>query len=245
VVLVAATLVSLHLWTESKTGHVRKASSAFPSTTSAELPAGGSLIATAKVGEVSVFDAPDGTVPSRRFPSPWFIGGNADAPVPLVFRVEQVRADGWLQVALPTRPNGSTGWIYESDVNLTETTYHVTVELGAHHLQVDDGKKVVLDATVAVGAQQTPTPTGDFYIVALLKAPNPGTVYGPYAFGLSGHSEALDQFAGGDAELGIHGNNDASVLGQDVSHGCIRMSNDGVTTLAGLLPLGAPVAIRP
>ena len=31
--------------------------------------------------------------------------------------------------------------------------------------------------------------------------------------GLSRHSEALDTFNGGDAEIDIHGNNDASVLG--------------------------------
>jgi lipoprotein-anchoring transpeptidase ErfK/SrfK len=68
-------------------------------------------------------------------------------------------------------------------------------------------------------------------------------VYGPYAYGLSGHSEVLDTFNGGDAELGIHGNNEASVLGKDVSHGCIRMSNDKITRLAGLLPLGTPVQI--
>jgi len=34
------------------------------------------------------------------------------------------------------------------------------------------------------------------------------------------------------------------VLGQDVSSGCIRMSNAKVTELAGKLPLGTPVLIR-
>jgi lipoprotein-anchoring transpeptidase ErfK/SrfK len=70
-------------------------------------------------------------------------------------------------------------------------------------------------------------------------------VYGPYAYGLSGHSEVLTQFNGGDAELGIHGNNDESVLGKSVTHGCIRISNDSITRLAGMLPLGTPVEILP
>ena len=77
----------------------------------------------------------------------------------------------------------------------------------------------------------------------LLKAPDPNTIYGPYAYGLSGHSDALSTFDGGDAELGVHGNNDASVLGHDVTHGCIRMSNAKITYLAGILPLGTPVTI--
>jgi lipoprotein-anchoring transpeptidase ErfK/SrfK len=216
-----------------------------PSTTAAALPTSGALIATARGDGLAVFDNPGSTTPSRQFPSPWFIGGDRTAAVPLVLLVKQQRADGWLDVWLPTRPNGSTGWIHEADVSLTETTYRVIVQLGSHHLQVRDGDTVVLDDTVADGAPQTPTPTGDFYIVALLKAPTPDTTYGPYAFGLSGHSEALEEFNGGDAELGIHGNNDVSALGRDISHGCIRMSNDGITALAAMLPLGTPVSIRP
>jgi lipoprotein-anchoring transpeptidase ErfK/SrfK len=77
----------------------------------------------------------------------------------------------------------------------------------------------------------------------LLQAPDPNTVYGPFAYGLSSHSDTLDQFAGGDAEIGIHGNNDPSVLGHDVTHGCVRMDNAAITALAAQLPLGTPVDI--
>jgi hypothetical protein len=35
---------------------------------------------------------------------------------PLVFLVEQRQSD-WLEVLLPVRPNGSTGWIREADVD--------------------------------------------------------------------------------------------------------------------------------
>ena len=55
----------------------------------------------------------------------------------------------------------------------------------------------------------------------------------------------LEEFNGGDGELGIHGNNDASVLGQSITHGCIRMSNEGITELTKILPLGTPVEIAP
>jgi lipoprotein-anchoring transpeptidase ErfK/SrfK len=202
-----------------------------------------SYIATAKVANVDVFDAPNAPKPSKSFKNPWFINDDPKLPVPLVFSVRQQQEDGWIEVLLPTRPNGSTGWVHATDIALSLTRYRITVELGAHRLQAFDGDRVVLEGSVAVGAVATPTPTGDYYIVALLKAPNPNTVYGPYAYGLSGHSEVLESFAGGDAEVGIHGNNDASVLGKDVSHGCVRMSNDGITSLAALLPLGTPVSI--
>jgi lipoprotein-anchoring transpeptidase ErfK/SrfK len=135
------------------------------------------------------------------------------------------------------------GWVHARDVAIEQSPYRISVELGAHRLTVFNGDAVLLQDTIADGQAATPTPTGLYYIRVLLKAPDPNTVYGPYAYGLSGHSEVLDTFNGGDAELGIHGNNDASVLGKDVSHGCIRMSNDKITRLAGLLPLGTPVQI--
>jgi lipoprotein-anchoring transpeptidase ErfK/SrfK len=97
---------------------------------------------------------------------------------------------------------------------------------------------------VAVGAADTPTPTGNYYLYVLLQSPDPGGPYGPYAYGLSSHSDALATFAGGDAEIGIHGNDDASALGQSVSHGCVRMDNAGITELAKQLPLGTPVDIN-
>ena len=103
----------------------------------------------------------------------------------------------------------------------------------------------MLDDTIAVGAPDTPTPTCRFFIRALLKAPSPRTVYGPFAYGLSGFSETLQQFDVGDAEVGIHGNNDATVLGHDLTHGYVRMSNEGITKLTTLLPPGTPVEIDP
>ena len=78
----------------------------------------------------------------------------------------------------------------------------------------------------------------------LIKAPNPHTVYGPYAYGLSSHSDTLTTFDGGDAETGIHGNNDPSVLGTSITHGCIRIDNAEITRLANMLPLGTPVDIQ-
>ncbi len=53
----------------------------------------------------------------------------------------------------------------------------------------------------------------------------------------------LTSFNGGDGVIGIHGTNDPSSVGRDVSHGCIRLRNADVTYLAERLPLGTPVRI--
>ncbi len=204
----------------------------------ANLPPGVSVVATAKVPTVKVYATrADPGPPRHQLAHPTEIGG------PLVFLVETGDQE-WLQVNLPVRPNGSTGWIRTEDVTLSEHDYRIVVEIGAHRITVTKGNTVVLSEPVALGKSDTPTPGGKFYTKELLQPPNPNTVYGPYAYGLSGFSNTLTSFAGTEAVIGIHGNNDPSTLGKDVSAGCIRMSNSGITKLAKTLPLGVPVEIK-
>ncbi len=206
-------------------------------------PPGYSQTASAKVPQLAVYASANASAPTMTLPNPWVV--DPDYPtqtVPQVFLV-QAQTKGWVQVLLPVRPNGTTGWVRATDVNILDNPFHVKVELGAHRITVTQLDKLVYTGTVAVGAPETPTPTGQYYIRVLAKAIDPNTVYGPYAYGLSSHSEALATFNGGDAEIGIHGNNDASVLGSNVTHGCVRMDNDAITTLSKQLPLGTPVDI--
>jgi len=218
------------------------------------IPAYVTYFATAKpsVPKVGVYDSPQSAQPSQQLDNPWLYDPTVPtSTVPQVFLVKD-RVDGWVKVLLPVRPNGSTGWIKSSDVTVTPNVYHVNVALGAHTITVTNATKVIYTGPVAVGAvdpplpdagKPTPTPTGEYYLRILLQAPDPTTVYGPYAYGLSSHSDALDQFAGSDAEIGIHGNNDPSVLGTNATHGCIRMDNAAITMLSKQLPLGTPVDI--
>jgi lipoprotein-anchoring transpeptidase ErfK/SrfK len=130
-----------------------------------------------------------------------------------------------------------------SDVTLTSHNYKIRIELAAHRLIVTDHDKVIVDTPAGIGKADTPTPGGLYYTKELLQPPNPNTVYGHYAYGLSGFSNVLLKFAGGDGVIGIHGTNDPSGLGKDVSHGCIRVSNEAIDKMAKTLPLGVPVEI--
>jgi lipoprotein-anchoring transpeptidase ErfK/SrfK len=161
---------------------------------------------------------------------------------PLVFLAETLQGD-WVEVLLPIRPNGSTGWIKASDVTLARNPYQIEVRLADHRIVVHEGDEVILDEPIAVGTADTPTPGGRYYIKELLKPPDPNGPYGTYAYGLSGFSNELESFNGGDGVIGIHGTNDPASIGTDVSHGCIRMTNEAITRLAGILPLGTPVHI--
>jgi lipoprotein-anchoring transpeptidase ErfK/SrfK len=203
-----------------------------------------SLVATATVPVVSVYDDPTASAPSRQLENPWLVDPAVPATaVPQVFLAKETRPDGWVRVLLPVRPNGSSGWVRTSEVSLAPNPYNINVERGAHRITVTNADSIVYQGAVAVGLPETPTPLGEYYLRVLIQAPDPGQVYGPFAYGLSSHSDVLVTFNGGDGEIGIHGNDDASALGRDASHGCIRMDNAAITMLAGLLPLGTPVEI--
>jgi len=170
---------------------------------------------------------------------------------PLVLLVQEQQGE-WLKALLPVRANGSTGstgWVHRSEVTLSQHRYQIVVQLGAHRITVFDGTDVLLTEAIGVGTADAPTPGGLYYTTALVEPEDsrgryqPDGPYGPYAYPLSGFSEVLFDFAGGDGRIGIHGTNDPSGLGHDVSHGCIRMSNAGITRLAGILPLGVPVEV--
>ncbi len=153
------------------------------------------------------------------------------------------RQPGWVRVELPVRPNGSNGWVRESDVRLTGLRYALKVERASHRLVLYDGARKMRTFPVGIGTRDTPTPGGLYYLIELLRPPNPDGAYGPYAFGLSGFSDVIFHFNGGDGVIGLHGTNAPSGVGHDVSHGCIRMYNRDVTYLAHLLPLGTPIRI--
>ncbi len=194
-------------------------------------------VATATGKSVAVYGAPGQAEPSRSLPSPQPDGST------LVLLAEERQGD-WLNVLLPVRPNGVTGWIRASDVTTITHDYRIEVEVSAHKLTVWKGNDVFFEDTVAVGAAATPTALGSFYTTGLFDTGSTQPVYGPYAYPLSGYSEVLFSFGSGDGQMGIHGTNDPSSLGRSVSNGCIRMSNAGITKLAKTLPVGVPVEVK-
>ena len=100
-----------------------------------------------------------------------------------------------------------------------------------------------MDGVPGVGRSATPTPAGTYFITELLQQPSPRGSYGPFAFGLSAYSDTLTSYAGGPGQIGLHGTDAPSLVGTDVSHGCLRVTNDVITALARQLPLGTPVRI--
>ncbi|MCU0310578.1 MAG: L,D-transpeptidase [Acidimicrobiales bacterium] len=200
----------------------------------------------ANPGELPIYDSPGAPEPTRTMTNPRLINDDPNAAVDLVFLVKDapVAEDcEWVEVYLPMRPNGSSGWVRRADVTLLSNPYRIKADLGNFQLTVLKDGEVMKEIPIAVAADNTPTPGGLYYITELVQTPDPGGVYGPYAYGLSGFSEVHQTFNGGPGQLGIHGTNQPQFIGQQVSNGCIRMSNADITELSKILPLGVPVEV--
>jgi lipoprotein-anchoring transpeptidase ErfK/SrfK len=195
------------------------------------------FVAYARVAHVSVYGSESSSRVRQRLANP------TDDGTQLSFLVRSLHRRRAL-VYLPTRPNGSSGWVPRSQVRIYREPYRVKIDLRRHRLTVQRDGSVVVRAPVGVGRAVTPTPAGTYYVVSRIRPLDPGSVYGAFAFGLSAHSNVFTRFGfGGDGRIGLHGTNDPSGVGHDVSHGCIRMTNRVILRLARLLPLGTPVTI--
>jgi len=208
-------------------------------------------VATAAVPTVPVFDAPGGLTPALNFANPSILEpSNRNSPKePLVFLVRAAQP-GWLQVSLPHRPNGSTGWIRASDVTLTDDALSMVISLGAHHMTVLSRGTPVDQATVAIGRPGSPTPTGSFYVTESIPCGTASSAacylsgpFGSGAFGVSGYSNVYNSFDGGNGQIAIHGTNQPSLIGQSISHGCVRVANADMARLMKEIPVGTPVDI--
>lgn len=197
----------------------------------------GSTLATAKIssGTVEVYSEPGGLEVEWGLSVPTEFGG------PRHFLVIG-ETEGWLQIQVPVRPNGSVGWIERSAVTLAPVVHRVQVDLSDRTVTVWENDEVVLQTTVAVGRDSAPTPEGSFYIRDIIDW-TPESVYGPRVLALSSFSEVIDQINGGDAVVAIHGTNAPWDLGKAVSLGCIRLENEMVLALADLVGPGTPIEV--
>ena len=113
----------------------------------------------------------------------------------------------------------------------TSPTNYIVINIRNHTLTLYRNGAIFKVYHIAVGKESTPTPKGTFHIKN--KALNPGGPFGARWMGLSA--------TGGS--YGIHGTNDPSSIGKNVSNGCIRMHNKDVIELFPLVPVGTAVKI--
>ena len=148
----------------------------------------------------------------------------------------------WLQVRIPGRPNGRTGWTLADNLGELEVVRtQLVVDRTALRATLTKSGKVIWSSRIGVGKTATPTPPGRFYVRERLRNLGGGGTYGPWAFGTSAYSNISDWPRGG--VVGIHGTNQPKLIPGRPSHGCIRVPNAKINQLARLMPVGTPIQI--
>jgi hypothetical protein len=151
----------------------------------------------------------------------------------------------WLDVMLPGRPNGATGWIAEQGTRMLETGWHVVVNLARRRVTAYRDGRVVRSFLAVVGKPSTPTPTGAYFVEETVRMARdePG---GPFALATSARSNVLQEFEGGPGQIALHGlDNLGGTPGNAESHGCVRVSTRNIEWLIARIEPGTPVTIYP
>lgn len=149
---------------------------------------------------------------------------------------------GWLLAALVMATLPATAQTAKSkEMGRVERT--VLVSIPDRKLAVLEKGAVVAGFSISVGAEGSPSPTGEFKIVNRVTRP---TYYHAGAVIPPGKSNPVGTRWIGLSEkgYGIHGTNAPGSIGHASSHGCIRLRNRDMEKLFGMLRVGDVVDIR-
>lgn len=147
---------------------------------------------------------------------------------------------GWVQVLLPSRPNGSTGWLPAAGLDRARTPYLIRVHLRSLSMELLREGGLLGEWTIGIGKKSAPTPPGRTFLLGSFS--DRKQKYSPVILPLGTHSPTLDSFGGGPGTVAIHTWPTDDVFGTRSSDGCIRVPSDALDQLTEV-PLGTLVLI--
>ncbi len=148
-------------------------------------------------------------------------------------------------VGLLRRTNGIEGdaiWPGQR-LKIYTSKFSILVDKSQSILMLKADDEVIKTYTVSTGVDNC-TPVGEFTINTKLVDP---TWYRTGAVVASGSPDNLlgTRWLGITTQgYGIHGNNDESTIGRQITAGCVRMRNSEVEELYDIVPIGTQVIIR-
>jgi lipoprotein-anchoring transpeptidase ErfK/SrfK len=130
-----------------------------------------------------------------------------------------------------------------------ESAVRLVLKRGKRRVYVYAGEKEVSSYPVAVGKPGWETPLGKFEVLTMEENPifksfKSGRVVAPGPENPLG-VRWIGIWTDGKTQLGFHGTNEPELIGQAVSHGCIRMMNKDVTRLYQQVQMGTIVTVVP
>lgn len=123
------------------------------------------------------------------------------------------------------------------------------IRLSKRRVYVYKEDQEIASYPIAVGKKGWETPQGNFEIIKKIEHPswqNPwtGKVIPPGANNPLGE-RWIAFWTDGKNFIGFHGTPGENLIGQAVSHGCVRMKNKDVIALFDLVAIGTPVIVQP
>jgi L,D-transpeptidase catalytic domain len=136
------------------------------------------------------------------------------------------------------------GWVrMDALTGFTVVRTMLIIERGRRRMRLLRRGREVFRAPVGVGAAQSPTPGGRYFIRERLVPQHTNGIYGALAFGISAYSRYRTDWPGG-GQVGVHGTNQPYLIPGWISNGCVRLRNRAVRKLDRLAPVGTPILIR-
>ena len=153
------------------------------------------------------------------------------------------KGNEWVQTQLPGRPNGRVGWVPREALGEFHLTHkQLVIDRGSLKITLYNNGKKIFQAPIGVGKASTPTPGGQTWIREKLNGFG-NAAYGPIAFGTGTYSTKLTDWPGGGV-VGIHGTNEPNLIPGRPSHGCVRLKNASILSLARKMQPGTPLLIK-
>lgn len=137
----------------------------------------------------------------------------------------------------------------ETELKSTLDNTSLVIRLSQRRVYVYQDHNLKGSYPIAVGKAGWETPTGRYQVIDMRQNPaweHPwnGKVIPPGPDNPLG-IRWIGFWTDGRNFIGFHGTPDESLVGQAVSHGCIRMLNKDVLALYALVKIGTPVTVEP
>ncbi len=130
-----------------------------------------------------------------------------------------------------------------------KSSVQLVLVLSSRTLEVRTATEATLTYKVAIGQADWQTPAGDFKVTHKLENPawqHPITheIIEPGPDNPLG-TRWIGFWSNGKAEIGFHGTNREELIGEAVSHGCVRMRNQDIEALYQRIEVGTAVQVIP
>jgi L,D-transpeptidase ErfK/SrfK len=125
----------------------------------------------------------------------------------------------------------------------------VVISLSQRQLTLYQNDEIWNEFPVAIGQDEWQTPTGDFTVRDMRTDPRWQHPITKESVGPGPSNPLGSRWIGflvmGDYHIGIHGTNQETLIGEAVSHGCVRMFDQDIQTLYSHLKVGTPIKVEP